>query len=425
MNIRFYNAKILTMEQDMSIQQGELWVQGERILYMGAGKDAPQPPVWEREVDVTGNLLMPGFKNAHTHSGMTLLRSYADDLPLLDWLNEQVFPVEAKMTAEDIYHLTKLAVMEYVMGGITAIFDMYLTPESIAAATEECGMRCVQVSGLNNFSQSLSMMEKLYEKLNHGNPLTSYQMGIHAEYTCDEKLLSQVSELLHQYRAPFFTHNSESRREVEQCVARTGMTPTAYMDSLGLFDFGGGCYHCVHMTDEDISILKRRGVSVVTNPASNAKLASGIAPVGKFLQAGLNVGIGTDGPASNNSLDMFREMYLATVLAKLKEDDAAAMDAERVLYMATAGGAKAMGLTDCDMLCAGKYADIILIDLKQPNMQPQNHITKNLVYSGGRQNVKLTMVNGRILYEDGQYFLGVKPDEVYAQAQAIIDRLRA
>ena len=203
-----------------------------------------------------------------------------------------------------------------------------------------------------------------------------------------------------------------------------GMTPTAYMNTLGLFDYGGGGYHCVHMTEEDLRIFADKKLSVITNPGSNTKLASGIAPIQAILDKGINIGIGTDGPASNNCLDMFREMFLVTGLAKLREDDASAVDADKVLYMATVGGARAMGLTDCDILEEGKLADLIMINLKRPNMQPLNNITKNLVYSGSKENVALTMVNGKILYENGEFYIGVQPEEVYEKANQIINSFR-
>jgi 5-methylthioadenosine/S-adenosylhomocysteine deaminase len=192
------------------------------------------------------------------------------------------------------------------------------------------------------------------------------------------------------------------------------------MDSLGLFDYGGGGYHCVWLSDEDMDIFEGRGLTAVTNPASNLKLASGIAPTVKLLGRGINLAIGTDGPASNNCLDMFREMFLVTGLAKYREKDAAAMDAADVLRMATVGGAKAMNLPDCDVLAAGKKADLIMIDLHRPNMQPENNILKNLVYSGSKENVKLTMIDGKILYEDGRFYTGFEPEKVYSRAAEII-----
>lgn len=429
MNIRLYNARILTMEEEKDIFLGEIRIQNEKIIYVGDGTDvkavgeASAEEEWE-EIDCKGNLLMPGFKDAHTHSGMTLLRSYADDLPLGDWLNKQVFPVEAKMTSEDIYHLTKLAVLEYLTSGITAIFDMYLTPESIARACDDTGMRCVQVGAVNNFSQSPELVEEMYLKLNEGSPLLSYQLGFHAEYTCSKDLLCKIAELSHKYQAPVYTHLAETEDEVAGCIERYGMTPMAFLNSLGMFDYGGGCYHCVHMTDEDITIMKQKGLYAISNPGSNTKLASGIAPISEYLKKGVPVALGTDGPASNNCLDMFREMFLVTGLAKLKEKDASAVDATEVLKMATVNGALAMGLTDADVLAEGKLADIIMIDLNQPNMQPINNICKNIVYSGSKQNVIMTMIHGKILYRDGQFLLSDKPEEIYQKANEIINKYR-
>lgn len=431
MNYRFYNARILTMEEGKDIFFGEVWTRDDRIIYVGDGRDTDRifeelsvpGIIWDREIDCRQNLLMPGFKNAHTHSGMTLLRSFADDLPLDEWLNNRVFPIEAKMSPEDIYELSKLAILEYLSGGITAVFDMYLTPETIADAFDDMGMRCVQVGAVNNFSQSPELVEEMYQKLNNRSPLQSYILGFHAEYTCSKELLMSISDLAHKYKAPVFTHLAETEGEVVGCRERYGMSPLEFLDSLGIFDFGGGGYHCVHMTSSDIAIMKKRGLYAVTNPASNVKLASGIAPISEYLKEGIPVAIGTDGPASNNCLDMFREMFLVTGLAKLKEKDAAAVDGLTVLKMATVNGAKAMGLIQADVLATGKFADMILIDLNQPNMQPLNNIAKNLVYSGSKQNVIMTMVGGRILYEKGEFFVTDKPENIYRKANEIIDRL--
>ena len=202
------------------------------------------------------------------------------------------------------------------------------------------------------------------------------------------------------------------------------MTPGLFLDSLGMFDYGGGVYHGVWMTPEEIKLFKEKGISVITNPASNMKLASGIAPVSDFLKAGLNVAIGTDGPASNNCLDMFREMFLVTGLAKLREKDASAVDAMEVLKMATVNGAKAMGLKDADVLAKGKLADMIMIDLHLPNMQPLNNIAKNIVYSGSKLNVKMTMIHGKILYWDGDFFVPDELEDTYQKANEIIGRLK-
>lgn len=424
MRIKFYNARILTMEDSLDIIQGELWTENDRIIFIGQADSDNETPNFDRKIDCRGNLIMPGFKNAHTHSAMTFLRSLADDLPLQAWLNEQIFPREALLTPDDIYVLTKLANLEYLTSGVTGIFDMYLDPMAIAAACEETGMRCVQTGALNNFSQSIESMEEMYNKLNAPDTLNSFILGFHAEYTTSEELIKDVANLSKKYKAPVYVHNSETIDEVEACKAHTdGLTPTQYLDSLGVFDYGGGGYHCVYLDDTDIDIFKNKSLSVVTCPGSNSKLASGIADIVKISNSGINVAIGTDGPASNNCLDMFREMFLTVALAKLFNKDASVLDANLVLKMATVGGANAMGLKECDTLSVGKKADIIMIDLNQPNMQPINNITKNLVYSGSKQNVVLTMINGDIRYENGNFFVGEDVDSIYSKATEIRNRI--
>ncbi len=427
MNIRFFNVKLMTMAEGMEIiPEAELWVVDGAVAYAGAADEAPEaggeaawaaPIKWDRQIDGKGNLLLPGFKNAHTHSAMTFLR-------LADWLNRQVFPMEAGLTPEDIYHLCKLAILEYLTSGITANFDMYKAPLQIARASADCGFRTVICGALNDFTSSLEAEEEQYVNLNRFHPLVSYQMGFHAEYTTGEELLKGLAGLAGKYHAPVFTHNSETASEVEGCLRRHNATPTVYLDSLGMFEYGGGGYHCVHMSREDLEIFQKKGLYAVTNPASNLKLASGIAPVAKMLEMGINLAIGTDGPASNNCLDMFREMFLVTGLGKFREQDAAAIPAGEVLRMAAVQGARAMGLWDCDCLAEGKRADLVMIDLNQPNMQPENNLGKNLVYSGSKQNVKLTMVDGKILYEDGEFFVGELPERIYRKANEIICRLR-
>lgn len=423
MNIRIYNAKILPMKEEMEIVEGEVQIEDDKISYLGRTEEAPVKE-WSREIDAKGNLILPGFKNAHTHSGMTFLRSYADDLPLLDWLNKQVFPMEAKLTPDDIYLFSKLAILEYLTSGVTANFDMYLTPDTMAQASIDMGFRTVICGAVNDFVQSVPEMENWYQKYNHFHPLISYQLGFHAEYTSSKALLEEIAGLADALKAPVYMHNSESRSEVEQCVERTGMTPTVYLDKLGIFRHGGGSFHCVHMSEEDLRIFKERCLYVVTNPASNVKLASGIAPIDKILRMGIPIAIGTDGPASNNCLDMFREMFLVTGLAKLRENDAAVVDADAVLRMATVQGARAMGLTDCDCLAPGKQADLIMINLHKPNMQPINNLTKNLVYSGSKQNVALTMVAGKILYEQGEFYVPEDVERLYADVNRRVEKLK-
>jgi 5-methylthioadenosine/S-adenosylhomocysteine deaminase len=411
------------MNEDMVLHTDyEVWVQEDHIFYVGRAEDYEGEcnSAFEQEINLNGNLLMPGFKDAHTHSPMTFLRSYADDLPLQEWLYQQVFPMEAKLTPECIYQFTRLAVLEYLTSGITASFDMYVEPEANARANVELGFRTVLCGTLNDFKDTIPELEGFYQKYNRYHPLVSYQLGFHAEYTTSEPLLRELAALANQYQAPVYTHLSETESEVEQCRQRYGKSPVELLADLGMWNYGGGGFHCVHVSEREMDILKERGVYAITNPASNAKLASGIAPVTAMRSRGIPLAIGTDGPASNNCLDMFREMFLVTALAKLREQDAAACPAEDVLYMATVGGAHAMGLTDCDCIAKDKQADLIIIDLQQPNMQPEHNIVKNLVYSGSKQNVKMTMIAGRILYMDGQFYVGVAPEDIYTQVNSQI-----
>ncbi len=423
MKTRYYNAKLLTMADGMGITEGELHTDGEKITYVGSAENAPKG-VFDRETDVCGNILMPGFKNAHTHSAMTFLRSYADDLPLQNWLYDKVFPMEAKLTPDYVYWLSKLAIMEYLTSGITANFDMYMKTDAIVQASIDCGFRTVLCDSMNNFGGTVEQMEKDYDRFSGMSDLISYHLGFHAEYTTSIELMKQLSELANRRKLPVFLHNSETKSEVEGCKERYGMTPTELLDSIGMYNYGGGGYHCVYFSEKDFEIFKNRGLYAVTNPASNLKLASGIAPICSFMKRGIPVAIGTDGPASNNCLDMFREMFLVTGLQKVQNEDASACDALEVLKMATVNGAKAMRLDDCDVLAAGKKADFIEIDLNQPNMQPLNNPAKNIVYAGSKQNVKRTVVNGKVLYENGSFFIGEQPETIYCKANEIISAMK-
>lgn len=399
MRIRFYNARILTMS-DNTVLEGELWTADKKIEYIGQSKPSDKP--FDREIDCKGNLLMPGLKNAHTHSAMTFSRSLADDYSLHDWLYKAIFPREAKLTLEHIYWFTKLAYAEYLAGGITACFDMYPKRIESARAAVETGFRYVSVDDANDFG-GMDLLEENYNKFNSYDPLVSYIYGFHAEYTTCEDNLKKIAVLAHKYEAPVFAHISETQAEVEGCKERYGVTPAALFDKLGIYDFGGGGFHCVWFTDEDREIFKKKGLWSVFNACSNLKLASGITPVYKFINEDMKIAIGTDGAGSNNSLSMFREMYLDTVLSNVLTDNAAAVDPFKILKAGTSGGALCMGLTDCDVLAPGKMADIIMIDMDKPSMQPENNVVRNIIYSADNSCVKMTMIDGKILYEDGEF----------------------
>lgn len=424
MKIRFYNARILTMEENAEIFEGELHTEESRITYAGKGVAPNGEKDWDREIDCAGNLLLPGFKNAHTHSAMTFLRSYADDLPLQEWLYNRVFPMEAKLTKEDQVDLAKLGMLEYLTSGITSNFDMYLDNMCHAIASKELGYRTVLCGSMNDFGGTVSETEEEYYKINEVSPLVSYKLGFHAEYTTKGETIEELAKLAQKMKEPVYLHLAETKKEVDECYGRYGMSPAKYLDSVGIFEYGGGGFHGVWMNEEDMDICLNKNVSIVSNPSSNVKLASGVADLCTMLDKGINLALGTDGPASNNALDMFREMYLAATLQKVTKMDAAAMDAAAVLRMATTGGAKAMGLTDCDVLAVGKKADIIMINMHRPNMQPENNIVKNLVYSGSKENIKLTMIDGKILYENGEFFVGEDVEDIYKKANAIIKRCK-
>ena len=415
----------MTLANGIETQDIEVWTEGSKIVFVGKPKaEELDGKVFEREYDLKGNLLMPSFKNAHTHSAMTFLRSYADDMPLQDWLFKQIFPMEAKLDGEKVYWLTKLAILEYLTTGCTAAFDMYFELDDYVKACIESGFRSVLCGAVSGDKSNLERLENNYLKYNNVDPLISFMLGFHAEYTCEKELMEGVGKLAAKYKAPVAMHNSETAKEVRECIEKYGMTPTELFDSFGIFDFGGAGFHCVHMSDEDIEIFKNRGLTAVLNPASNLKLASGIAPVKRFLDEGIALAIGTDGAGSNNALDMFREMYLVSVLAKYRENDASAVDASKVLEAACVGGARAMGLNDCDGIAVGKKADLAVIDLNRPNMRPINNIAKNIVYAGSKENVRLTMVNGRVLYENGEFFIGEDARKIYDEAEKIMETIK-
>ncbi len=421
--ILFKNARILTME-DNNVFEGMLTTKDNLIDYVGSDLELNEED-FDSVIDCEGNLLMPGFKNVHTHSAMTFLRSYADDLPLESWLYDFVFPLEAKIKKDDVYHLSMLSFLEYLTSGITLCFDMYYNPYEIMEASNDFGMRTTIVGTINTHSDSVKTLEEYYTNINNKYPLVSMILGFHAEYTATEEMLTSLSELVHKYHAPVYTHTSETLHEVNGCKARhDGLSPTKYFMKLGLYDYGGGGYHCNFFDDEDIKIFAENGLFAITCPGSNTKLASGIAPIKKFLDAGVNVAIGTDGPASNNCLDMFREMFLVTGLQKIVAEDPKVVDAYEVLKMATVNGAKSVGLNNALYLKSGQLADIIMIDLSRPNMQPINNIVKNVVYSGSKDNIKMTMINGKILYYNHEFYTFKTIDEFYKTAQEITDRLK-
>lgn len=418
MYILFKNARILTMENN-DIFYGCLLVKDNKIEYVGKGQVFPFHI--DKTIDCNGNLLMPGFKNAHTHTAMVFARSYADNLPLQEWLFDNIIPMEEKLTPEFVYELTKCGILEYLTSGITSCFDMYYYPESIAKASVDMGFRNVILSSSTNEDISIHRNRILQSK---NNSLVTYKLGLHAEYTSSIEDIKRMSSLANELKIPMYLHVGETQKEVNDCIKRNGMRPIEFLDSLGVFNYGGGAYHSVYLSDNEIEICQRKHIDIITCPGSNLKLASGIAPINKYFNSGLRISIGTDGASSNNSLDIFKEMYLTSCLQKVINNDPSVMDGYDVLKFATVNSSLTMGLNDCDILAKGKLADIIMIDLTKPSMQPINNIINNIVYSGSKDIIKMTMIDGKILYYDGKFNLPFSKEEIYSSTQKIADLLK-
>jgi len=424
MNIRLYNAYIINENFDADF--GEIHISNEKIDYIGNLGEKNKK--WDRNIDMHNAVVMHGFSNCHTHSPMTLLRSYCDDQPLDIWLQNYIFPIEDRMTQEDCYYGTRLAVMEYLSCGTTSIADMYFHQESVIQACIDSGLKVAGIGTAMDIDgktdEKLEYLEQKYLKYNSYSPLCSYKLGFHAQYTASDNLIKGIANLAKKHKAEVCTHLSETKNEIDSCVSKYGMTPPQYLIQNGIFDFGGNAYHCVHLNDRDIELLTQKNVWAVTNPSSNLKLASGIADIDKYLKKGLKTAIGTDGAASNNALNMLREIYLTAVLSKAINNNASAVSAKTVLKMATLGGAQALG-NSSGVLKVGADADITAISFDNPNMQPVNNIINNIVYSASSNNIILTMVKGNILYENGEYNIGVSKEEIYKKCNDAIKRLKA
>lgn len=414
------NARILKMNDEPLIN-GDIVVENRTIVYIGSNSDKYGP--FDLIHDCQGNVLMPGFKNAHSHSAMTFLRSKTDGHSLHDWLFNVVFPREKLLTPSDVYHLSKIAYLEYLTSGITACFDQYYYPLMSGQAAKDIGMRILLLGTFNHETNAEDLVNLFHHYHSDKDSLVRYCFGMHAEYTAQVDEIEALNKAIHIAKVPFYVHISETKGEVEDCYIRRGMSPVSFFEKEGFFDYGGGGYHCIYFSDDDIKIFQKHNLNIITCPGSNSKLSSGIIPLEKYRQAGINIGIGTDGPASNNCLDMFKEMTLAFSLSKLSTQDPRSLPAYEVLKMATVNGAKAMGLSDCDILDIGKKADIIEIDLFKPNMQPLNDIVNNIVYSGSKDNIKMTMINGKMLYLEGKFLIGEPIEDIYKKVQEITDRI--
>jgi len=410
------------------IKNGCVGIDGDRIDYVGRQKPAQS---YEKEKDLTGQLLMTGLYNLHTHTPMTLLRGLGSGLPLDRWLHEAMFPVEAKLTHADISAGTRLALMEMLASGVVSFSDMYDKTQVTARDVLDVGMKANLNRPLLGFDheetyeQNFRARESLefYDEFNGaGDGRIIADFSIHAEYTSTEKLVGPYAADCRKRGARMHLHLSETVKEHEACKARYGKTPAQWFVDLGVFDNPVIAAHCVAVEPGDIDLLARHNVSCVHNPSSNMKLGSGFMPLRTLLDRGINVAIGTDGAASNNNLNLFEEIHLASLIHNGYAADATAILPEHLLSMATRNGALAQGRTDCGELAVGFKADLIALDLRKPHLMPAHDIPALLVYSAQASDVTMTMVDGRILYENGTC-MTIDLDQVLSDIDESVRRL--
>ena len=429
----FENCGILAWKDDKFhyIPKGFLGVDGDTICYVG---DVRPEDGYDDVRDVTGKLLMPGLIDCHCHTAMTLLRGVGSDLPLQEWLFDNMFPVEDRMTAEDIAAGNELGMMEMIASGITSFTDMYMEPQTLIDSNEKIGMKASVCRVIQSFdptekpedSTRIRESIELYERANNTqNGRIKIDFAVHAEYTSTDAIVSGYADRVRKYipeGARMHIHLSETQKEHDECIDRHGMTPAAWFEKMGILDVPTAAAHCVCVTPEDMEILKRKNTSPIHNPTSNMKLGSGFAPIPEMLDMGINVALGTDGAASNNNLNMFEEMHLAAIIHNGMRRDPVIMKPEQVLRMATVNGAKLQGRNDTGRIEVGMKADIIALDFTKPHLYPNFDPMALIVYSAQASDVCMTMVDGNILYENGN-FLTLDKEQVLANARAAIERL--
>lgn len=427
-NILIQGATVLTMDGYNAVfEDGEIAIAGDKIISAGPRGSVPGGFKADRLLDGSGMVAMPGFINCHTHAAMTLLRSYADDMPLMKWLNEKIWPLEAKLRQEDFYWGTLLCCLEMIKSGTTTFADMYFEMDQVALAVEMSGIRACLSRGMIGVApnaqaaidESVRFVEEWQGKAK-GRITTMF--GPHAPYTCPPDYLKKVVELAKEHQVGIHIHVAETRDEIDQIKESYGLTPVQYLDDSGVFEVPALAAHCVHLNQDDIAILKRKKVRVAHCPESNMKLASGIAPVIELLNAGVAVGLGTDGASSNNNLDMMEETRSAALLQKVATGDPMALPSFAALRMATTDGAQALGLEEVGLIKPGLKADLILVDFRRPHLCPRHDLYAHLVYAAQSADVDTVIINGEIVMA-GRQVLTMDEKEVMAQAQKCADRL--
>ena len=423
MNLLIKNATVVL--PDGQTKTANIAVEGSKILAIG---EAPADFIAEQTIDAKDMLAIPGFVNAHTHASMTLLRSYADDMELMTWLNDHIWPVEAKMISNDIYWGAALAAVEMIQSGTTTFADMYGPfMERVADVVTESGMRGVLSRGIIGVApdgeKKLEENISLYEDYNGAaNGRIKVMFGPHAPYTCPPDFLKKVAAAAQRLGAEVHIHMNETKAEIEQITKQYGKRPFEYVEDTGLFESPTLAAHCVHLSDDEIAIIKKHHIRVAHNPGSNMKLASGIAPVPRLLKEGVTVALGTDGTSSNNNLDMLQEVQLAALLHKVNEYDPLAVPAFEALKMGTEYGAKAVGLDGIGRIAPGAKADIVLVSMKGAAWVPRFNEVSLLVYSGSAADVDTVICDGKVLMQHRE-LLTLDEEKIKYEAQKCAERL--
>ncbi|MFO8111684.1 MAG: amidohydrolase [Desulfosalsimonadaceae bacterium] len=425
------NGIVVTQDDSGTIvENGSVCVSGDRISYVGnaGGIDLHGGC---RLVDAAGGIIMPGLINTHTHAAMTCFRGLADDMELMDWLNKYILPAEAGLDYETVYTAAKLACAEMMLSGTTCFSDMYLFEDAVAEAAHAAGMRAVVGEVLYDFDspnygsidKGFEYTRRLIEKWRE-DPLVTIAVEPHSPYLCAPDLLERAGAMAEKYDIPLIIHLAETREERATLLDRYGKSSVAHLADIGVLSPRVLACHCVDVDETDIGILSSCGAKVSHNPESNMKLASGIAPVPAMMEAGICVGLGTDGPASNNNLDMFMEMDTAAKIHKATLLDPTVMNARSVLAMATRNAARALGLENITgSLEIGKKADIIVVDTNKPHMTPMYDVVSHLVYSASGSDVATVLINGRLVVENGT-LLAFDVYETMAAMRRASDRIR-
>jgi 5-methylthioadenosine/S-adenosylhomocysteine deaminase len=429
------DGTLLTMvEGEKPLQHATLLIQGDRIA--GILTSGEERPSFEgaQVLDATDSIIMPGLVNAHGHTAMTLFRGLADDLPLKQWLFEKIFPAEAKhLSEETVYWGALLGCLEMIASGTTTVSDGYFFQDATARAFQKAGLRALTAQGVIDFpapgvpdpSQNLAVGKAFIERWVHVSDLIRPGLFCHSLTTCSDRTLQQAMRLSQDFSLPLQIHLSETEEEVEEVIRRTGKRPVLHLDQLGLLNESFIGVHAVHLEEEEIDLLARNKVGIVHSPESNMKLASGMARVTEMMKKGIVVGLGTDGCASNNNLDLFKEMDTAAKLGKVRTLDPVNMGAATVLNMATVWGAKVLGLEkEIGTIEVGKKADMITLDLGKPHLVPLYNPMSTIVYSASGSDVKDVIVNGRVLMKD-RTFTALDAEEVMAKVLEISEKIRA